>query len=87
MALTGIPIIAFNHCDIKEIVINNETGILVEEKDTEGLCKGVEKLISEKNLVDKITNNARILVENARLITTIQVLNCCNIISICTFFQ
>ncbi|MEN8154150.1 MAG: glycosyltransferase [Acidobacteriota bacterium] len=64
MALTGIPIIAFDHCDIKEIVVNNKTGILVDDKDINGLCAGVEKIITEKKFVERITKNARTLVEH-----------------------
>jgi len=35
----GMPIIATNHCDIPNVVVNGQTGMLVAERDVEALAK------------------------------------------------
>lgn len=42
---SGIPVISTMHADIPEEVINGKSGILVEEKDVEGLAEALLELI------------------------------------------
>jgi colanic acid/amylovoran biosynthesis glycosyltransferase len=40
---TGMPVISTYHCDIPDVVIDGETGYLVEEGDIESLVSGLKK--------------------------------------------
>ena len=42
----GMPVIASRHCDIPEVVQDRLSGILVEERDVQGLAKAMEELAS-----------------------------------------
>jgi glycosyltransferase involved in cell wall biosynthesis len=44
---------------VAEIVIDGETGILVEPKDPLGLKKAIVKLLTNKDLRDKMGNKAK----------------------------
>lgn len=55
---TGLPCVATNAEGIKEILENGKTGILVET-DSKSIKEGLEKLISNPTLSQKIGKNAR----------------------------
>jgi len=40
---TGMPVIATEHCDIPEEVLNGKTGILAKEKDTDALAEAITR--------------------------------------------
>jgi colanic acid/amylovoran biosynthesis glycosyltransferase len=42
---TGLPVVATRHGGIVEVVRHEETGFLVEERDSEGLAAGLERLL------------------------------------------
>ncbi len=57
MAATGIPIISTRHCDIPGVIIDNETGLLANERDAKGiykhLCWFVENPHQWRPMLDK----------------------------------
>jgi colanic acid/amylovoran biosynthesis glycosyltransferase len=57
---SGIPVVGTKHCDIPNIVIHNETGLLCEERDIETLADNLDRLISDKALREKMGNAAQI---------------------------
>ena len=56
----GIPVVATNHCDIPNIVIDNETGLLCEERDAMGLAFNINRLVSNPQLREKMGNAAKV---------------------------
>ncbi len=42
----NLPVIATNVGGISQIVLNNETGILVENKDKEGLINAIKSFVN-----------------------------------------
>jgi len=56
----GLPIVATNVGGISEIVINNETGVLVPPKNEKELAKAIIKLLESPELCVKMGNDGRI---------------------------
>jgi len=42
---SGMPILSTTHCDIPEVVIDGESGYLVQERDVNALAKALERLV------------------------------------------
>ena len=61
MAL-GIPVVATNSGSISEVVIDQETGLLVEPQDSEALALAISKLLKDAELCNRIAVNARKMV-------------------------
>lgn len=55
----GIPTIASNIGGLPILIKNNETGFLVEEKDSKGIAEKIMMLIMDKNLRKEIGLNSR----------------------------
>ncbi|MDO7172735.1 glycosyltransferase [Mariniflexile sp. AS56] len=55
----SIPVISTYHAGIQDVVENDLTGLLVKEKDVEGMANAMFKLLSSKNLADDMGNKAR----------------------------
>ncbi|NKQ38247.1 MAG: colanic acid biosynthesis glycosyltransferase WcaL [Methanosarcinales archaeon] len=49
MAATGIPIVSTTHCDIPNVIKDGITGLLAEERDTDGLLKHLLWLVNNPN--------------------------------------
>ena len=60
----GVPIIASNVGGIPDIVIDNETGILVEANDSSALKDAIIKLSSDKALQTRLVEGAKKQIEN-----------------------
>ncbi|MGO2513176.1 MULTISPECIES: glycosyltransferase family 4 protein [Marinomonas] len=60
----GVPIIASNVGGIPDIVINNETGILIEANDSSALKDAIIKLSSDKALQTRLVEGAKKQIEN-----------------------
>ncbi|MGO2233286.1 glycosyl transferase [Marinomonas sp. UCMA 3892] len=60
----GVPIIASNVGGIPDIVIDNETGILVEANDSSALKDAIIKLSSDKALQTRLIEGAKKQIEN-----------------------
>jgi glycosyltransferase involved in cell wall biosynthesis len=71
----GKPVVSTNVGAIPEIVLNGETGILVDPYDVEGLARAIEQLMVNKEKKRKMGENARKWIEdNFLLEKTIDVL-------------
>ena len=56
---TGIPVISTYHAGIPEVVINEKTGYLVEERDSCSLYKIMKYLVEQPGLWNKLGKNGR----------------------------
>ena len=55
----SLPVIATRHAGIPDVVINNKTGLLVEELDVEGMALQHEKIVDRKRPCEKIGNRSK----------------------------
>ena len=51
---TGLPVVSTNIGGIPEMVIENETGFLVQPGDTAGMADAIEKIINDRSLAHKL---------------------------------
>lgn len=54
----NVPVIAFDNGGVGEVVINGLTGILLPEKDVEGLAAAIKKVLNDQPLRQKLTRQA-----------------------------
>jgi len=54
----GLPIITTNVGGIKDIIKNNQNGILIQEKNSGQIAKKIDYLINNKKFAQKISRNA-----------------------------
>lgn len=57
--LAGIPVISTNHQGIGDIIENDETGILVEEKDIDGMAAAIDNLLNDENKRLRLSINSK----------------------------
>ncbi|MFY0592611.1 glycosyltransferase [Roseivirga sp.] len=50
----GLPVISTIHAGIPDVIINDKTGILVEEHDVMGMAEAMIKMLSDLNLAKKM---------------------------------
>jgi len=55
----GVPVVATAVGGVPEVVIHEETGILVEAGDSEGLAEGIIKLLKDPELCKRLVERAR----------------------------
>jgi len=60
---TGMPVVAFNHCDIPEIIQNGKSGFLVPERDVDALAEKLIYLIEHPEIWPKMDRIGRAHVE------------------------
>ncbi len=60
---TGLPVVSTFHAGIPELVRNNETGLLLPEKDIDGLTGKLNHLIENRNLRERMGENGRKVIE------------------------
>ncbi|HOY63332.1 MAG TPA: glycosyltransferase [bacterium] len=63
MAATGLILVSSRHCDIPEIVIHGETGLLSAERDVEGIAANIRWLAENPGEWQRIAAAARARVE------------------------
>jgi glycosyltransferase involved in cell wall biosynthesis len=56
---TGLPVVSTRHAGIVDVVIENETGLLVEEGDVEGMAVHLLTLLNNPELAGKMGEAAR----------------------------
>ncbi len=56
---TGMPVISTYHAGIPEVVINNKTGYLVEERDSCSLYKKMKYMVEQPKIWNKLGKNGR----------------------------
>lgn len=67
---TGIPVIASDHAGLPEIILDQQTGLQIKERDTIALAEAITTYIQNPELVSKVSENGRQLVEQEHNITT-----------------
>ncbi len=67
---TGIPAIASDHAGLPELVINEETGLQVPERDPTAIKEAIIRLVENPELVKKVSLNGRKIVEKEHNINT-----------------
>jgi glycosyltransferase involved in cell wall biosynthesis len=55
----ALPVISTYHAGIPDVVISNETGLLVEENDVDGMAKMMMRIIEEHGLAQRLGMAAR----------------------------
>jgi glycosyltransferase involved in cell wall biosynthesis len=55
----GLPVISTYHAGIPDVVIHNQTGLLVEEGDVDGMAENMMKILQEKDLAKKLGEGGR----------------------------
>lgn len=58
-AAAGLPVVAFRAGGVPEIVIHDQTGLLVEPGDVEGLTRALRSLLAEDKLRRRMGENGR----------------------------
>lgn len=74
-SLSGLPVIATKHAGIPDVIIDKETGFIVEENDVEGLAKSIVKVLKDKKLAcemgqlgkEYVYNNFRLSLSLAKI--------------------
>ena len=61
--LSGLPVVATRHAGIPEVVIDGETGVLVEEGDVRGMSVAIERLLQDPALCAQLGTAGRCHVE------------------------
>ncbi|RDV39091.1 colanic acid biosynthesis glycosyltransferase WcaL [Bradymonadaceae bacterium TMQ3] len=60
---TGMPVLSTRHSGIPELVRHQESGLIVEERDVEGLAQNLEALLEDPDLWQAIGQQGRAIVE------------------------
>ncbi len=60
---TGMPVVAFDHCDIPEIIQNGKSGFLVPERDVDALAEKLAYLIEHPEIWPEMGRAGRAHVE------------------------
>ncbi len=60
---SGVPVVATRHAGIPELVKDGKTGLLVEERDVDGLAEKMRLLIEDPGLRETLARNGRKKIE------------------------
>lgn len=55
---SGLPAIGFNISGVNDVIIHNKNGILVQEREPESLAKNIIQLLSNNEMLHKMSQNA-----------------------------
>lgn len=61
----GIPVVAFDVGGVCDVVVNEQTGLLVKNKTVEDLFRSLDRLLADKDLRRRLGENGRKRVENS----------------------
>jgi len=64
---SGLPVVATNVGGVPEVVQNEETGLLVEQKDPIALAKAIDRIFSDNVLHNKLVSNSKQIVDKFSL--------------------
>lgn len=59
----GLPVLSTYHAGIPDVVINNETGLLVEENDVDGMANNMLRILNENGLAAQLGEAGRKRIE------------------------
>ena len=62
--LSGLPVVATRHAGIPEVVLDGDTGLLVEEEDVEAMAQAMGRLLLEPELAARLGAAGRRRVAN-----------------------
>ena len=65
----AVPVVAYDVGGVKDVVVHQETGVLVGRKTADDLMAGVESLVSDPGLRERLGRNARARVERQFTLT------------------
>lgn len=72
-SLAGLPIVSTLHAGIPDVILNNETGILLKEHDIEGFSNAIVKLLKNKKEAKRLGDNGKqYIYKNFKLSISIQ---------------
>ena len=72
----GLPVVSTRHAGIPDVVIENETGFLVDEGDINTMAKAIIKLAENRKLLSEFGTNGKVFIEkNFTLENHINILN------------
>jgi len=57
--MSGLPVVATRHAGIPDVVINGETGFIIEEADVDGMADAMIKLAKDPMLAARLGTAAR----------------------------
>ena len=57
--MAGLPVVSTIHAGIPDVVLNNETGILVNEKDVDAMAEAITKIVEDRALAEKMGQAGR----------------------------
>jgi glycosyltransferase involved in cell wall biosynthesis len=61
---SGLPVVATQHAGILDVVVENETGFLVPERDVDGMAARLARLVADPELAGRMGRAARARVES-----------------------
>ena len=62
--IAGLPVVATDFPEIRKIVKNNAIGFLVPANDEQALSETIVELLSDRELLENFSNNAKITAQN-----------------------
>jgi len=66
---TGLPVVSTFHAGIPELVVDQETGFLLPERDTDGLVEKLDYLITHSEIRERLGRHGReIIMEKFNLV-------------------
>ena len=68
-SLAGLPVIATQHTGIQDVIIHNETGLLVREHDVSAMSEYMLQLLTDKMLAQKLGHKGKIRIQKSFNIT------------------
>ncbi|WP_297982251.1 glycosyltransferase family 4 protein [uncultured Chryseobacterium sp.] len=60
----GLPVVSTKHAGILDVVVNGETGFLVNEHDYQGMAEKIIILLEDKKMLQKMGENGRVFIKN-----------------------
>jgi len=64
---SGLPVVATNVGGLSEVVQDEKTGLLVEQKDAQSIAKAVQRVLGDNALRDKLVENSKEMVNEFSL--------------------
>ena len=55
----GLPVVATRHAGIMDVILDGETGLLVEEGDVQGMAQAMSQLVAYPSLADRFGKSGR----------------------------